>query len=505
MSNRNGTKHPNEIEIKLFRRRVLALAVTLSLLLYVLLSRDYEIQVISGDELARLAEAQQCEKVVIAEPRGRILDRNGKSLVREGWGYGAAVFPSSVVDAMEVARFLRAQSPPGQKVIVEKIRAGKPFLVSVDLADVEEFTADALGKGGRSTACFPSTVTGNGGSWRDHIADEVAVFATPVPGVVLVRIPDRIGIGSLTSDLIGFYDPVSRKGLTGIERAMDSWLRGVGYRAVYRFTDGGGKPLQGLGYVVREESTFRGHDIILTVDYRIQKIVEDALKRWVRRGAAMVMDAETGEVLAAAGVPSKRTAKTMWTRGYDAGFLVDALRRWVRWVDTAADEGDALKVLIASGLCKPTRGYHGEENIEALIYDGEQAMYGGEQAIYQGEQAICPSAAEWRAAFAGKCTVTLSPLQMAQIFAVIGNRGKTVKPWYIKAIRDENGAFVLDREETNMKAPDIVDKSAVEALLKAVEETANGRYPEGSLGFTNDRASWCVGWLGCREDSVPFR
>lgn len=492
MRHRDGIERPRETNRTLFGRRIVALAVTLSLLLYTLLLRAYEIQVVSGDELARLAEAQQSEKVVIAEPRGRILDRNGESLLREGWGYGAAVFPSSVADALEVARFLRPQSPPEQKVIVEKIEAGKPFLVSLDPADIKEFTAGVSVKGGRSNARSQSVVPGSGRGWGGCVDGKVdekeAAFGTPVLGVVLVRIPERIGVGSLTSSLIGFYDPVGRKGLTGVERAMDSWLRGAGSRAVYRFTDGGGKPLEGLGYVVREETTFRGHDVMLTVDYRVQRVTEDALKKWVRRGAAVVMDAETGEVLAAAGVPSERTAENMWMRRYDAGFLVDVLRRWVK---TAANEEEALRILAASCLCGPAYEHHDEKSIEGLICEGEQVTH--------------PSAAEWRAAFAGKCTITISPVQIAQFFAMMMNQGETVRPWYVRAIRDENGTLVLDRKESNMKTGNIVERCVVGALLKAVKETANRRYGETSLSFVNGKTSWCVGWLGCRQQGISFR
>ena len=79
---------------------------------------------------------------------------------------------------------------------------------------------------------------------------------------------------------------------------MDKWLRGQpGKRIVKKNAKGVIEgDLQGIPPVT-------GDDVYLTIDARIQSITEEAM-RVVGRGAAVVVDPNTGNVLAMASVPS---------------------------------------------------------------------------------------------------------------------------------------------------------------------------------------------------------
>lgn len=90
------------------------------------------------------------------------------------------------------------------------------------------------------------------------------------------------------SPLVGYASPVM--GSAGLEAAYDAWL--IGLRYDFRRT--------GLLYTLLGTPE-RGFDVELTVDRRVQNACEEALAG--RRGAAVVMDAVTGEILAAASSP----------------------------------------------------------------------------------------------------------------------------------------------------------------------------------------------------------
>ncbi len=94
-----------------------------------------------------------------------------------------------------------------------------------------------------------------------------------------------------------YYQP-DVDGKTNVEQAMDKWLRGQpGKRIVKKNAKGVIEgDLPGVPPVA-------GNDVYLTIDARIQTIAEEAL-RAVGRGAAVVVDPNTGNVLAMASVPS---------------------------------------------------------------------------------------------------------------------------------------------------------------------------------------------------------
>ncbi len=95
------------------------------------------------------------------------------------------------------------------------------------------------------------------------------------------------GPGSL-APLIGYAHPTLGK--SGLESTMDQWLSGRGQP--YSCT--------GLLSTISRQPD-RGYSVRLTIDSRVQRACEAALAG--RRGAAVVVDAASGEVLAAASCP----------------------------------------------------------------------------------------------------------------------------------------------------------------------------------------------------------
>src|SRR6266496_5321875 len=64
------------------RPRITVLSIVVSVLLLSLLSRLWFLQVLAADRYGDLAEVNRVRLVVVEAPRGRILDRQGRVLVR---------------------------------------------------------------------------------------------------------------------------------------------------------------------------------------------------------------------------------------------------------------------------------------------------------------------------------------------------------------------------------------------------------------------------------------
>ncbi len=139
-----------------------------------------------------------------------------------------------------------------------------------------------------------------------------------VPGVEIALRPVRQYLyGSLASHILGYvgapedidklkdikdftyYQP-EVQGRSNIEKAYDQWLRGTpGRRILERSAK------NKIGAELSREEPTPGANVYLSIDARIQTIVEQTLKQaGVGRAAVVVMDPQNGDILAMASVPN---------------------------------------------------------------------------------------------------------------------------------------------------------------------------------------------------------
>ncbi len=142
---------------------------------------------------------------------------------------------------------------------------------------------------------------------KRRISPELAaqVMKLGVPGIYLQREYKRYyPAGEVTAHLVGFTG-IDDKGQEGFELAMNSALSGTeGSRRVIK--DRAGHIIEDLVAVKVPQD---GHDVVLSIDRRIQYLAYRELLKAVelhkaQAGAAIVLDAKTGEVLAMANVPT---------------------------------------------------------------------------------------------------------------------------------------------------------------------------------------------------------
>lgn len=119
-------------------------------------------------------------------------------------------------------------------------------------------------------------------------------------GVTFFELPVRYGEDMIAPHVVGYLSEDS--GASGIEYAYDSILRsGNMENSVTYSTDGSGSVLIGSEKSVIR-STKQKTGVVTTIDSRIQRICEEAGKN-IGKGAIVVTDVETGEILALASFP----------------------------------------------------------------------------------------------------------------------------------------------------------------------------------------------------------
>ena len=110
--------------------------------------------------------------------------------------------------------------------------------------------------------------------------------------------------GEVTAQLVGFTD-INDSGQEGMELAYDTWLTGEpGAKKVVQ--DRAGRIINDISLIKAARS---GEDLMLSIDLRVQYAAYRALKKAVNKhkaksGSVVVLDVQTGEVLAMVNQPS---------------------------------------------------------------------------------------------------------------------------------------------------------------------------------------------------------
>jgi penicillin-binding protein 2 len=209
---------------------------------------------------------------------------------------------------------------------------GQGYARLVELLGLDEPTADKIGARISERLANPKDMRRfQQVTLLDRLSTEqlaaIKAHEDEVPGVEIIDVPIRYyPYGNLASHLVGYLNEVGptdiekkrglvedpyragdRIGRIGVERSFEGDLRGVrGWRK--KVVDARGLPLsraesEGLLPGSKMQEPRPGHDVTLTIDMALQKILEQAL-RGHPSGAAVVMDVHSGRVLAATSKPS---------------------------------------------------------------------------------------------------------------------------------------------------------------------------------------------------------
>ncbi len=252
--------------------RIKFLTVAIGLAFAVLLGRAAWIQIVHNDFYLQQGASRYERRIDLPANRGRILDRNGEML-------------ASSVPAMSVWAIPKDFDASPEE------RASLAKLLDMNPADLRKRLGDN-----------PNFV------WlRRQVDDELAgkIAALKLKGLHQLRETRRqYPEGEATAHIVGFTD-IEDKGQEGMELARDKDLSGHdGQRHVIK--DRLGRVVENVGDLVPATD---GQEIHLSIDAKIQanayqRIRDAVVLHKAKAGSVVVLDAQTGEVLALANVPS---------------------------------------------------------------------------------------------------------------------------------------------------------------------------------------------------------
>ena len=240
----------------------------------VMMWRAVDLHVMNKEFLQSQGNARYMRTMPVAAHRGVITDRHGDPLA-----------VSTPVDSVWVnpAEFITARAQWGKLT----------DLLSLELDKVERLV---LQRSGREFVYL-----------QRHIHPELAekVTALNIDGVYLQREYRRYyPAGEVMAHVLGFTN-VDDAGQEGLELAYDDWLHGKSGRKMV-MKDRLGRTIQ---HVESIETAQPGKELVLSIDRRLQYLAYRELKRAVlqhkaKSASAVILDTQTGEVLAMVNQPS---------------------------------------------------------------------------------------------------------------------------------------------------------------------------------------------------------
>lgn len=362
------------------------------------------------------------------------------------------------------------------------------------------------------------------------IAQTVKAFH--IPGVYLKQefkrfYPD----GEVTSQIVG-YTNIDGNGQEGMELTYNQWLAGQeGKELVVEDLRGN------VVSVIRQVSEQKpGHNLTLSIDRRIQFLAYQALKEAVvhyqaKSGSAVVLDIETGEVLAMVNQPSfNPNDRSTYSEGYRNRAVTDTFepgstmkafsimsaldsnqytpdtviatapgyykvgRNWVR-DELNYKELTVTGVLQKSsnvGVSKMTLSLPGDQFWGMLqrVGFGQPTSSGfpGEQGGYLIHQSPWNPFALATLAFGYGISVTT--LQLAQAYAVIGNHGIKVPITLLKG-----------GQKSNEQPEQVIEPKVADQMLTMLETVIGG--DEGTGGQARVQGYRVAGKTGTAKIAGP--
>ena len=271
-----------------FEVRLATLQYVIAVIFAVLGGSFWVLQIAQHERFQEMAENNHQRTLPLRAPRGVLFDRDGRVLVENRHSYSISIVREHTKD----------------------INRTVSLLASV-LGLQESAIRDIVERHRREPSYRPITIL------QDATLAQVAAVAarrldTELPDVVVEQVPTRQYPSTLASHLFGYVGEVTDAqvasadelrsgdivGQAGLEKTYNPLLMGQdGARRVV--VNSTGREIRTLEEVQPSEGT----RLQLTIDYDVQKAVEDAFAVSGFNGAAVILDPNDGGVLAFASVP----------------------------------------------------------------------------------------------------------------------------------------------------------------------------------------------------------
>src|SRR5712691_10126201 len=284
------------------------------------------LQVVQHTKFEEMAENNHQRTLALRAPRGLVLDRTGKILVDNRGSYSISIVRERTKDLNRTIRLLAAVlglDEAGVRTIVDRHRkepSYRPIMIVQDatLAQVAAVKARRLD--------------------------------FELPDIVVEQVPTRQYPDAMAAHLFGYVGEVNDTQVSESEGLKSGDIVGQAgvekwYNTLLMGTDGAKRVVvNSVGREIRtleEEEPTEGKRLQLTVDYDVQKALEDGFDSLGFNGAAVVLDPNNGDVLGFTSRPA-----------YDPNAFAAGIDR-VTWASLTSDEDRPLNDRAIQGRYSP--------------------------------------------------------------------------------------------------------------------------------------------------------
>ena len=511
------------------QKQIIILSCFVAVFFFLLITRLWYLQIVKAEDFQYKSESNRLRLVPVAASRGTIFDRNGVVLVSNRPSFSVAVIPQEVKDRDALLEQLSAYLGIDRAELLEKWEKGKGRARYHPVVLASGITRDQLELLEEKRLWLPGLEI----EIKPVRQYEVGVLASHLLGYI-----GEISDDELKSEEYAGYNSGDYIGKSGIERSWERLLHGM---------DGGRRiEVDARGRILRtisENPPVVGSSLVLTIDAELQKRTEQSFGE--QAGAAVVIDVNTGEILAFASNPD-----------FDPALFAGRMppEKWKEYLEDKRHPlenkalkgqyppGSTFKIITAlagleeglidertSVVCKGTytlgtskfgcweRKGHGTVNLKRALKEscdvyfyqlGERlginkiAAYSRALALgapmgvgLDNEKGGLIPTSEWKErrhgkkwlqgdtppASIGQGYVLMTPIQLASMIASVATDGIVYRPHLVKRIIDQDGRVLQEFK------PEILAKSGVsQRSFSLVKEGLSAVVNEG--GGTGGRA-----------------
>jgi len=351
-----------------------------------------------------------------------------------------------------------------------------------------------------------------------------------------ILMPVRYGEKSSVCHLIGYTDAKGR-GITGLEKVFDKYLKSKSADSVNVVKSANGAVIKNAGISYQSAET-SGDSVVLTLDTNIQNICREALESYNIKGAAVVLDVKSFDVLAMVSTP-----------GYNQNNISEYLKKdgseFVNRCVASYNAGSIFKLVtlcsvVENGKLQYLYFCNGKDNISGTVFrchktDGHGVLspldatakscncafyrmgvsLGAENILKTasdfgfGNSLVCCSgfsetignlpskkfySVQDSVNYAiGQGEILLTPIQVANMVAIIANKGVSQKINVAQRIVSFDGNMVQFLRESGEKR--VISPSTAEFAANAMRLAVTG----GTASSLKDNPARIAGKTGTAE------
>jgi penicillin-binding protein 2 len=300
-----------------------------------LLLRLFYYQIVKGEDLSQRVVSMHSQAIALREfPRGEILDRHRRVLTENSGSYSLYCRPQAI-------SLKQGSRATGCRALAAFVASR---LGNCDEDEIFELLIKASSKGSLLLKLH-----------ADLSPAEIKLLqAVPHPALEIVPQMKRYRQDGFMAHLIGYVSASGDDGQAGLEKDYNQLLQKGGPRQeVLAIQDARGQAIPGINLKVRTEDGEK-NALVLTIDTRVQELVESTMNKSIAKGAVVVMDVQSKEILAMASRPTYNQYRVN-------EYLYDLESPLINRALSSYYPGSLFKIVVSTGIL--------EEN---LVTEGEK-------------------------------------------------------------------------------------------------------------------------------------